>query len=125
MLEGIDWTKVSITNAKIGRLFEPDEQALKTPNDIEREASTMSEKETLSIGEKMILTEIQKLNDNLCDVKVRLDNKYVTFDAVYQIEKKLDSLFNKSEEELSVSMDGKEVGKLLDTGDFNSFKGKV
>ena len=92
MLKEIDWSGVKITKDNIGRLYTSVE---KTPNDIEREASEMIEKDIVleSSGEVRVNEETQ------------LD----------RIEKKLDRLLE--ERKLSVSMDGKEVGKLLNSDD--------
>lgn len=79
MLEGIDWTKVSITNAKIGRLFEPGEQTEKTPNEIEREASTMSE------------NTIKQLEGSISSLEATVDMLCGKLDI---LGKKMDSLLN-------------------------------
>ncbi len=50
--------------------------------------------EKLTIGEKLILDEIKKVNGHLCDIKEKLGNKYVTQSVLVQTAQALQSQIN-------------------------------
>lgn len=115
MREIVDYNKITIPKtADLGEIKI-------TPNDLERMASKMSEKEKLSIGEQFILTEIRKINGQLCDIQQKLDDiqgKHATQLQLVQTAQALQSQINRSKEKdktpESKGLSTLEIGKLED-----------